>query len=112
MADVSRITGISRSTFSNWMRWDRYPSADNGEKIAQALGVSVEWLVTGAAIYQEDDEVLDSPRIEHLIKTVLVMDSKQLNALEPVLNYMVNPTGKKRRKKSGPDSKPILNDRF
>ncbi len=91
MADISRITGIPRSTISNWMRWDRYPSVDNAEKIASVLGVSVEWLVKGIDIYEDYDDDLDSPQVTHLINTIRAMDDNQLNALEPVLNYLAAP---------------------
>lgn len=91
MADISRITGIPRSTISNWMRWDRYPSVDNAEKIASVLGVSVEWLVKGIDIYEDYDDDLDSPQVTHLINTIRAMDGSQLNALEPVLNYLAAP---------------------
>lgn len=40
-------TGVKPSTWSSWERNGRYPPADRAVGIASALGVSVEYLVTG-----------------------------------------------------------------
>jgi len=45
---LADITGISRYTLGNYLSVrERIPTADVAVKIAQALGVSVEYLVTG-----------------------------------------------------------------
>lgn len=96
MADIARLAGIPRSTISNWIRWNRYPSVDNAEKIADIMGVSVEWLVKGIDVYEDYDDDLDSPQVIHLINTIQAMDENQLNALEPVLSYMAAPVAGQR----------------
>lgn len=40
-------TGTSPSTWSSWEKHGRFPAADRAVEIADALGVSVEFLVTG-----------------------------------------------------------------
>lgn len=40
-------TGIKPSTWSSWERFGRMPPADSAVAIADSLGVSVEFLVTG-----------------------------------------------------------------
>jgi transcriptional regulator with XRE-family HTH domain len=46
--ELAAITGISRHTLDNYLNMrKRMPTADVAVKIAQALGVSVEYLVTG-----------------------------------------------------------------
>jgi len=46
--ELADITGISRYTLGNYLSVrERIPTADVAVKIAQALGVSVEYLVTG-----------------------------------------------------------------
>jgi transcriptional regulator with XRE-family HTH domain len=46
--ELSDVTGISRHTISNYLSVrERIPTADVAVKIAKALGVSVEYLVTG-----------------------------------------------------------------
>lgn len=91
MADIARFTEIPRSTISNWIRWNRYPAVDDAERIANILGVSVEWLVKGVDVYEDYDDDLDPPQVIHLINTIRAMDENQLNALEPVLSYMAAP---------------------
>ena len=46
-ADVSRETGISNMTLSDWKRGKSTPKADKIKKIAEFLGVSVDYLLTG-----------------------------------------------------------------
>lgn len=46
-ADVARATGISNMTLSDWKRVKSTPKADKMQKIADYLGVSVDYLVTG-----------------------------------------------------------------
>jgi len=46
--ELANMTGISKKTIDNYLNVRQYmPSADVAVKIAQALGVSVEYLVTG-----------------------------------------------------------------
>lgn len=46
-ADVVRATGITKSTFSDWKSGRSNPKNDKLAKIADFLGVSVEYLRTG-----------------------------------------------------------------
>lgn len=46
-ADVARGTGISNMTLSDWKRGESTPKADKMQKIADFLGVSVDYLITG-----------------------------------------------------------------
>jgi transcriptional regulator with XRE-family HTH domain len=46
--ELSTVTGISRHTLGNYLSVrERIPTADVAVKIAKALGVTVEYLVTG-----------------------------------------------------------------
>jgi len=46
--ELANMTGISKKTIDNYLNVRKYmPSADVAVKIAQALGVTVEYLVTG-----------------------------------------------------------------
>ena len=45
--DIARMTGISRSNLSGWKNGVSAPKYENLSKIAAALGVSVEYLMTG-----------------------------------------------------------------
>lgn len=45
--EISRATGIPSSTFSDWKKGKSKPNAEKMLKIANYLGVSVEYLMTG-----------------------------------------------------------------
>ena len=46
-SDVARATGINPTTFTDWKKGKYAPKADKMQKIAEFLGVSVEFLRTG-----------------------------------------------------------------
>ena len=46
-ADIARATGISNMTLSDWKRGKTTPKTDTMQKIADFLGVSVDYLITG-----------------------------------------------------------------
>lgn len=46
-ADISRLTGISRPTLSDWKRGVSKPKQDKLIKIAECLGVTTDYLLTG-----------------------------------------------------------------
>lgn len=46
-SDISRATGISNMTLSDWKRGVSTPKHDKLKKIADYFGVSVEYLMTG-----------------------------------------------------------------
>ena len=71
--ELAALTGISRHTLDNYLNLrERIPTADVAVKIAKALGVSVEYLVTGEESYPDNSST--KPEIRELIK-----DLKQLN---------------------------------
>ena len=45
--DVSKATGISTSTLTDWKKGRSIPKQDKMQKIADYFGVSVEYLMTG-----------------------------------------------------------------
>ena len=65
--ELADITGISRYTLGNYLSVrERIPTADAAVKIAQALGVTVEYLVTGEESASEKSLLL--PEIRALIQ--------------------------------------------
>ena len=46
-ADITRLTGISSTVFSEWKKGKSVPKADKLILIAKALGTTVEYLMTG-----------------------------------------------------------------
>ena len=71
--ELSTLTGISRHTLDNYLNLrERIPTADVAVKMAKALGVSVEYLVTGEESYPDNSST--KPEIRELVK-----DLKQLS---------------------------------
>ena len=52
-------------TFSKWIQKDRLPDAEQSYKIAVALGVSVEYLVTGC---QSDNQ----EKIDRIVENLMI----------------------------------------
>lgn len=46
-SDVVKATGISHSTLTDWKKGRYVPKADKLQKLADFLGVSVEYIMTG-----------------------------------------------------------------
>lgn len=46
-ADITRLTGIKSTVFSEWKKGKSTPKYDKLQKIADCLGVTVEYLTTG-----------------------------------------------------------------
>lgn len=46
-SDVARITKITKSTFSDWKSGRSNPKNDKLQKIADCLGVTIDYLMTG-----------------------------------------------------------------
>ena len=46
-ADVSKATGISKSTFSDWKSGRSNPKNEKLKKIADYFGVTIKYLMTG-----------------------------------------------------------------
>ena len=72
--ELSIRTGLSLKTIENYVKKDSsVPSADRAVLIAQALGVTVEYLVTGKKSAQDD-------------KSDVLTKSKEINAIVNKLN--------------------------
>jgi transcriptional regulator with XRE-family HTH domain len=71
--ELASLTGISKHTLDNYLSVRGYmPSADVAVKIAGALGVTVEFLVTG------DENLQDKPSNTPVIRS-LIQNFKLLN---------------------------------
>lgn len=66
--ELAEITGISRHTLDNYLSVrERIPTADVAVKIAQALGVSVDYLVLGEEAPQ--DTAISGKELRVLVQT-------------------------------------------
>lgn len=76
---VSKETGISQTTFSNWKSGRSNPKLEAMQKIATYFGVTVDYLMTGKEDYNRKESVLttkDQRDIEKkLIETLEQLES-------------------------------------
>jgi transcriptional regulator with XRE-family HTH domain len=69
--ELAAQTGISLKTIENYLKQgSSMPSADKAVRIAQALGVSVEYLVTGGENFRETPPIHLSPELYRLLKSI------------------------------------------
>ena len=78
---VTSKTGIPQSTLSTWKTKNVFPRADNVLKIAQALGTSAEYLVTG---HKANNSVLYSAEA---LKIAEIADRVGLEDLSKIKEY-------------------------
>ena len=77
-ADLASATGISRVTIGNYERGEREPNIENNIKIAEALSVSLDYLIYGdKSVDIDKNEVIElindaSKRQLKIIKSVLL----------------------------------------
>ena len=73
-ADVVRATGITKSTFSDWKSGRSNPKNDKLAKIADFLGVSVEYLRTG-----EEEDYYINPETAEMAQAIF--ENRELRLL-------------------------------
>lgn len=77
-ADVSRGTGITKSTFSEWKSGRSQPKTDKLQKIADFLEISLEYLMTGKEKEGGETYYLNNETREMAQK---IFESKELKML-------------------------------
>ncbi len=95
LKELSAKCGISKNTLGNYITGhNSLPSAETAVKIAQALGVTVEYLVTGSILQQNQSELQkqQSQNLSMQEKTLLLYFEKltnhEKNALEHYLKEL------------------------
>lgn len=90
--DVSKATGISSSTLTDWKKGRSVPKQDKMQKIAEFLGVSLEYLMTGEekeggeTYYLNDEtreiaqEIFENPDLRSLFDMSRKMSPERLKA--------------------------------
>lgn len=68
-AHLAKAVGVSNQSFTDWKKRGTIPAADIALKIADHLGVSLEWLLTGKErnVYKEKYERLKR-KVEEALK--------------------------------------------
>lgn len=96
-ADVTRATGIKSPVFSEWKKGKSKPNTDKMIKIANFLGVSVEYLTTGeekdgGEVYYLNEEtskiaqdIFDNKELRLLFDTARNAEPEDLKAVHNML---------------------------
>lgn len=80
--ELSSKAGFSIASISTGIARGSYPSADIAVQIAQVLGVSVEYLVTGK---EGSKESVLTPEIKKIVTLLSTLDSKEKEAFLTLL---------------------------
>lgn len=82
---LAQETGISLSTINTWFSSDRPPRVELAYKIAQALDISLETLLTGKEPVRKEFEDETLSRIVRYLET---KDHRSLTRIEAVLSVL------------------------
>lgn len=83
--ELAAKAGLNPSSVSNYLRENSsIPSADIAVKLANALNVSVEYLVTGADMTQL------SPEVHLIAKKISTMSVRDRHCVEALVNAITN----------------------
>jgi transcriptional regulator with XRE-family HTH domain len=77
-------TRIAKGTFSSWKSRGTFPNADEALRIAGALGVSLNYLLTGTDCTPERPH----KEIEKIIENLALMDENDLAAVGALVETM------------------------
>ncbi|MBQ7158190.1 MAG: helix-turn-helix transcriptional regulator [Treponema sp.] len=81
--ELAAKTGISLSTLNHYLAQNgNAPSAENAYKIAQVLGVSVEYLMTGK---NADISTDIKQQVKELIPELNYLDEKDLSLIKEII---------------------------
>ena len=88
--ELAARTGISKHTLDNYLNVREYtPSAESAVKIAQALGVSVEYLVTGEENIKE--RLSFGPEIHFLVQNFKLLSENDRKMILAIIQLFRNP---------------------
>jgi transcriptional regulator with XRE-family HTH domain len=89
--DVATAVGVSRDAISKYERDDIIPSVENAKKIAQTLGVSLDYLVS-----QEDNvEVVDTDMLNRM-KEIQRLGNDDKNTVTKIIDAFIRDTKTKK----------------
>lgn len=82
--DVASYVGVSRDAISKYERGDSVPSVDYAKRIADALGVSLDYLVSDS----DKEDVLDNDAVNH-IKEIQDLPSSEKDKIYSVIDALI-----------------------
>ena len=87
--ELADTTGISRHTLDNYLNVrERMPTADVAVKIARALGVSVEYLVTGEEGGKDKSSM--GPEIRSLVQNFKLLNEDDRKMITSIMQLFKN----------------------
>ena len=87
--ELADKSGIPKGTIDHYLaEKNTAPIAENAVKIAQALNVSVEYLVTGQNSASANEDSTYTPQMRLLITKLLHMNEKQLHFVQEMLELI------------------------
>lgn len=81
---LAEVTGISRDAISKYERGDSVPSVDYAKRIADALGVSLDYLVSNS----DKEDVLDNDAVKR-IKEIQNLPLSEKDKIYSVIDALV-----------------------
>jgi len=81
---VSKETGVTQSTLSDWKRGRSTPKTDNMKKIADYFGVTVDYLMTG------EDAKVTTPEVSRIETLAAHFEGEEITdeEMEEIMNYV------------------------
>ena len=87
--ELADKSGVPKGTIDHYLaEKNTEPIAENAVRIAQALNVSVEYLVTGENSISKDANTQFSPQIRILATKLSKMNDKQLHLIQELINVI------------------------
>jgi len=86
-SDIAQAVGVSRDAISKYERGDIVPSVENAKKMADVLGISLDYLVS------EDDvqEVIDNSMIQR-VREIQKLSENDQNTIVNVIDAFIRDT--------------------
>ena len=84
---VSKATGVTQTSLSNWKSGRSTPSAKTLQKIADYFGVSIEYLMTGKEDIVEKETILTSKDERDIAKVLDSLMNKLRNSEDGPASY-------------------------
>lgn len=86
--ELATDLGIRRPTLSEWKKNGAIPAGDVCLKIANYLGVSVEWLITGKEKEEAKTEKASVSKKEQVQKKLNALTQDFFNSLQEIIKEM------------------------
>lgn len=88
LKELSAKCGVSKNTLGNYLTGhNSLPSIETGVKIAQALGVSAEYLVNGESVEQKDFSSIPM-KYRKIIESLNSLDDDDLAAVQALVTSL------------------------